>query len=64
MPGAIAGNGDNEKYVFTINAPLEDIQSYYEKELSKSGWVLMTSGSGDTGAALLIFNNGKPILMQ
>jgi len=63
MPGAIAGNGDNEKYVFTINAPLEDIQSYYEKELSKSGWVLMTSGSGDTGAALLIFNNGKPPLM-
>lgn len=63
MPGAIAGNGDNEKYVFTINATPKDIQAYYERELSKSGWVLMTSGAGDTGATMLIFNNGKPPLM-
>ena len=63
MPGAIAGNGDNEKYVFTINASLEAIQTYYERELSKSGWDLVTSGAGDTGATMLIFNNGKPPLM-
>ena len=63
MPGAIAGNSDDEKYVFTIDATLEEVQAYYESELAKLGWDLMTSGSGDSGAAMLIFNNGKPPLM-
>ncbi|HKG55275.1 MAG TPA: hypothetical protein VKB04_13520 [Anaerolineales bacterium] len=63
MPGAIAGSGDNEKYVFNIKAVVEDIQAYYERELSKSGWVLMTAGQSNGGAVMLIFNNGKPPLM-
>jgi len=63
MPGAIAGNGDNEKYVFTIDATLEEVQAYYERELAKLGWSLMALGDGSTGAAMMIFNSGKPPLL-
>lgn len=63
MPGAINGGGDNESYRFTIKAPVEEVQAYYEKELAKLGWSLMAAGSGDTGSVMLIFNNGVPPLM-
>lgn len=55
MPGAIAGEGDNLGYTFTIDAPLEDIQRFYEKELAELGWNMFASGNGTTGTALLFF---------
>ena len=58
MPGAINGGGDDVGYRFTIKAPVEEVQAYYEKELAKWGWNLMSEGSGDTGAVILIFENG------
>lgn len=63
MPGALAGSADDDSYNFTIQATADEIQSYYESELSKSSWTLMASGAGDTGALMLIFNNGAPPLM-
>jgi hypothetical protein len=63
MPGAINGGGDNESYRFTIEAPVEEVQAYYEKELAKLGWDLMVAGSGDTDSVMLIFNNGVPPLL-
>ncbi len=55
MPGAIAGEGDSTAYKFTIRATVEEIQSYYEKELAKQGINLLASGQGQNGSILLIF---------
>jgi hypothetical protein len=55
MPGAIAGEGDNAGYTFTIQATVEEIQSYYEKELAKQNTYLLASGQGQNGSNMLIF---------
>ncbi|NJC95628.1 MAG: hypothetical protein FIB03_04695 [Anaerolineae bacterium] len=39
MPGAYAGEGDVEGYVYVIEATLEQVRTYYEGELSQMGWV-------------------------
>jgi len=57
MPNAIAGEGDSKGYFFTIDAPLDEIQNYYEAELAKLGWNLMASGQGTTNTVMLIFIN-------
>lgn len=38
MPGARAGAGDEEGYVFTIQATPQQVQEYYQLELAKLGW--------------------------
>ncbi len=55
MPNAIAGEGDSKGYSFTINASLDEIQKFYETELTKLRWNMFASGEGTTGASLLIF---------
>jgi hypothetical protein len=55
MPNAIAGQGDDQGYSFTINASSDEIQQFYEKELGKLGWNVFASGQGTTSAVLLIF---------
>jgi hypothetical protein len=55
MPGAIMGEGDNSGYSFTIIASVEQIQDFYQSELSNLGWNLFASGQGTTDAMLLIF---------
>jgi hypothetical protein len=55
MPNAIAGDGDSQGYSFTVNASAEEIQTFYENELAKLGWTLLTSGQGSTSAILLMF---------
>lgn len=42
MPGATAGDGDEESYVFTIKATPQQVQEYYGLELGKLGWKLST----------------------
>jgi len=58
MPDAIDGEGDDEAYRYTVKATVAEVQAYYEQELAKLGWSLMAGGTGDTGAAMLIFNTG------
>ena len=55
MPKAIAGEGDNKGYSFTINASPDEIQKFYEQELGKLGWNMFASGQGATNTILLIF---------
>jgi hypothetical protein len=55
MPGAIAGEGDEEGYVFTIKATPQQIQEYYQGELSKLGWQPFAQGDG--GSSMFIFTN-------
>ncbi len=55
MPDAIAGDSAASGYSYTIKAPPEDIQAFYEKELAKLGWKLLGSGQGTTKTIILIF---------
>jgi len=55
MPGAIAGEGDEEGYVFTIKATPEQIQEYYQLELGKLGW--KPFAQGDEESSMFIFTN-------
>jgi hypothetical protein len=55
MPGAIAGEGDEEGYVFKIKATPGQIQEYYQVELSKLGWRPFTQG--DDESSIFIFTN-------
>jgi len=64
MPAAIYGDGDNDGYRYTINATVEEVQAYYEKELGKVGWGLMATGSGATDSVMLIFNNAASAVMS
>jgi hypothetical protein len=55
MPGATAGQGDEDGYLFVIQASVKEIQAYYENELEKLGWSLLGAGDGKNGNMLLIF---------
>jgi hypothetical protein len=57
MPGAIAGDGDEESYVFTIRATPPQIQKYYQSELGKLGWQSSAQGEGES-SLMLIFTKG------
>ena len=57
MPGAIAGDGDEESYVFTIRATAQDVQEYYERELGKLGWQPFAQAEGKDSSLMLIFTN-------
>jgi hypothetical protein len=62
MPGAIAGDGDNSSYSFTVQASFDDVQEFYTNELAQLGWNLFTSGQGTTGTLLLMYMKGTDIL--
>lgn len=55
MPGALAGEGDEEGYVFTIKATPQQIQQYYQAELSKLGWQPFAPGDGES--SMFLFTN-------
>ncbi|HEX6271268.1 MAG TPA: hypothetical protein VFZ43_13605 [Anaerolineales bacterium] len=57
MPGAIAGEGDEESYVFTIEATAQQVQDYYELELGKLGW--QASIQDEDLSMVLIFTNDE-----
>jgi hypothetical protein len=52
MPGAIAGEGDEDGYVFTIQATPQQVQEYYQLELGKLGW--QTSAQENSGSSLIL----------
>lgn len=62
MPGAIAGEGDEEGYVFTIHATPAQVQEYYHLELEKLGWQLSSQEDGDSSMTLLFMNNTSATL--
>lgn len=55
MPGAIAGEGDDHTYSFTIKSSVYEIQKFYEKEMAKLGWNPFATGEGQTEVVMLIF---------
>jgi len=58
MPGVIAGEGDDEGYVFTIKATLQQVQEYYQLELARLGWQPLTQ-DGDVSSIVLTFTNSE-----
>ena len=62
MPGALAGEGDEEGYVFTIQATPESVQEYYQLELGKLGWQLSSQEEGDSSMMLIFINSASEIL--
>jgi hypothetical protein len=62
MPDAIAGEGDEESYVFTIKATPQQVQEYYELELGKLGWQPFATGDGDASLMLMFMNNASETL--
>ena len=53
MPGATAGEGDEEGYVFTIKATSQQVQDYYQVELARLGW---QSSDQETGNSSMILS--------
>ena len=62
MPAAIAGDGDEKGYTFTIKATADEIQGFYQKAMKKLGWNMFATGQGGTKAVLLIFMKGTDIV--
>jgi hypothetical protein len=60
MPNAIAGEGDDEGYVFTVKATAQQVRDYYQAELGKLGWQLLTPAEGE--ASLKFMNNASETL--
>lgn len=54
MPGAIAGDGNDQGYRFTINATVDEIQQYYDRELGKLGATPFAVGQGDGKDTVLV----------
>lgn len=63
MPGAIAGEGDEESYVFTIEASAKQVQEYYELELDRLGWQPFAQGDGDS-EVMFMNNEGSTITIS
>jgi hypothetical protein len=59
MPGALAGEGDDRGYQFTIRATPEHVKEFYTTGLEKLGWQLWARGEGKTFTVMLIFMRGN-----
>jgi hypothetical protein len=62
MPKAIAGDGDNKGYSFTVKASPDEVQNFFEKEMKKLGWNKMAIGQGETKAMFLFFEKGSEMV--
>jgi len=62
MPGAIAGEGDEEGYVFTIHATPAQVQEYYQLELGKLGWQQLSQDASGSSLVLIFMDNASATL--
>jgi hypothetical protein len=62
MPNAIAGDDETQSYAFTMKAPVEEVQKFYEKELAKLGWNQFANSEGNPQTVLLMFMKGSDTL--
>jgi hypothetical protein len=62
MPGAIAGEGDEEGYVFTIKATPIQVKEYYQLELGKLGWQPFAQEDGDLSMTLIFMDGASATL--
>ncbi len=62
MPGATAGDGDDESYVFTTQASARQVQEYYKTELGKLGWQSLVQGEGSNALTLIFTKDNSATL--
>ena len=62
MPGAIAGEGDEESYVFTIKATPQQVADYYQAELATLGWQPFGTDNKDATLMLLFMDKDSATL--
>jgi len=62
MPGALTGDGDEESYVFTIEATPLQVQEYYQRELTKLGWQPAGTDNQASSLMLTFTNNASATL--
>jgi hypothetical protein len=62
MPGAIAGEGDEEGYVFTIKATPQQVQEYYQLELRNRGWQLFSQDASGSSLMLVFMDSASAAL--
>jgi hypothetical protein len=62
MPGAIAGEGDEEGYVFTIKATPQQVQEYYQLELGNRGWQLFSQDTSGSSLMLVFMDSASAAL--
>ena len=62
MPGALAGDGDDESYVYTIQSMPQTVQEYYQLELGKRNWQLLSEEGDDSSSTLFYMNNDAETL--
>ena len=62
MPGAIAGEGDEESYVFTIKATPQQVADYYEAELATLGWQPFGTDNKEASLMLLFMDETSATL--
>ncbi len=62
MPGAIAGEGDEESYVFTIKATPQQVADYYQAELIPLGWQPFGTDNKDASLMLLFMDKDSATL--
>jgi hypothetical protein len=62
MPGAIAGEGDEESYVFTIKATPQQVADYYQAELATLGWQPFGTDNKDASLMLLFMDKDSATL--
>jgi hypothetical protein len=62
MPGAIAGEGDEESYVFTIKATPQQVADYYQAELVPLGWQPFGTDNKDASLMLLFMDKDSATL--
>lgn len=62
MPGAIAGEGDDEGYVFTIKGTPQQVQEFYQLELGKLGWQSVSQESSGSSLMLIFMDNASATL--
>jgi hypothetical protein len=62
MPGAIAGEGDEDGFVFIIPSTSQQIQEFYQLELGKLGWELVLHEESETSITLIFTNSASAAL--
>ena len=62
MPGATAGEGDEESYVFTIKATPQQVADYYEAKLAALGWQPFGTDNKDASLMLLFMDQSSATL--
>ena len=62
MPGAITGEGDQEGYVFTVQASSQQVQDYYQLELAALGWQSLSERNDGSARVLVFVDNASTTL--